>query len=125
VAHGTSKEAVSRAAGHVIPRTLWNSKYHYLINNRRLSYSPFFILPDGGLLTVLLNVRNGRPLYLWMRNQLVSPYGTVRLLWRRTHFANWIRICDHQLLTGFLWSIDHSISVKLTLSGISTALPLC
>ena len=78
--HGTSKEAISRAAGHVIPRTVWNSKYNYRIDNGRLLYSPFFILPHGGLLMVLLSIRNGRPFYLWVRNQIVSPYGTVQLM---------------------------------------------
>ena len=54
--HDTSKEVISRASGHEIPRTVWNSKYNYRIHNRRLLHSPFFILPHGGLLTVLLSV---------------------------------------------------------------------
>jgi len=90
VVRGTSKEAIRRAAGHVIPRIVWNSKCHHLIYFRWLLCSPLFILPNGGLLTVPLSFRNDNPLYLWMRNQLVSPYGTIQLLWRWTNFANWI-----------------------------------
>jgi len=58
VARGTSKEAISRAAGHVIPHILWNSKFHYGIHNRRLLYSLFFILPNGRLFTVPISVRS-------------------------------------------------------------------
>jgi len=41
-----------KLSGYVIPRIVWNLKYNYRIHNRRLLYSPFFILPNGGLLTV-------------------------------------------------------------------------
>jgi hypothetical protein len=39
--------------GDVIFRIVYNSKYNYRIHNRRLLYSLFFIIPDGGLLTAL------------------------------------------------------------------------
>lgn len=58
MAHGTSKEAISRAAGHVIPHIVRNSKFHYGIHNSRLLYYLFFILPSGRLFTVPLSVRN-------------------------------------------------------------------